>query len=968
MKPICLTLTFALLFTHALRAQTPYLAWQKCFGGPYCDDGQSITPTSDGGYIMIGFTYGAGGDVSGYHGNPEVGDYWAFKINSTGTIQWQVCLGGTYFDGGSTVLQTSDGGYLVGGQSASLPGDGNVTSTNHGGTDYWVLKLSSAGAIQWQNSYGGEQNEYLYALQPTPDGGYILAGNTLSVGGQVSGSHGGQDFWVVKINGSGTLQWQKSLGGSQDDGAYGVAVCPDGTIIVDGYTNSSDGNVTGYHGAEDMWVVKLDASGNLLWQHCLGGSQQDVGWAVVATADGGCVAAGYAQSSDGDVVGNHGFGDMWAVSLSSSTGAIRWQGCYGGSSNEFAYNMAATADGGYLLAGSTNSNDGEVTCYNSQSYQMGWVIKINGSGVLQWQQTLGGDYHDEEHSIQPTADGGVIVGGYTASSDLPDYHTDVGNVVGDFYVAKLTPVPTVTINSPAGTVCGGSGFTFIATPSAAPPAGSFYRWLVNGNPVATGASYLATGLVTGDQVSCQLVLVYVNYCNQDDFVYSNTVTMAVSGVQAPAISISDAPGPVCQGSTATFTASVTNGGGTPVYQWMVNGSPAGGSSAVFSSNNLNNGDLVTCDYSDNTNCAVPPSNTLTLQVTPVVVPSISISTPATSVCSGSAVNFTTTVTGGGTAPGYQWMLGSQPVGSNGPEFGSSTLTDGSVISCTLTSNASCATPATTVSNPIPIAVSAVLTSSVSIAYLPLTVCSGQPVVFTATATEAGGHPTYQWQVNGSPAGSNSPTFASSTLGTGDVVSCGLSDAVGCVTPSTASVSPVINATPVVGAAPAIILSKGQSTTLALPVTGDVAGYVWTPDLALSDPDVADPVATPLSTTTYTLTVTSPAGCVDSGQLLVKIFSSLAIPGAFSPNGDGHNDIFYVIGGPIGSEVKAFAVFDRWGQRVFQAHNTAPDDPAFGWNGNIGGQPAPMGAYVYEIVVGLADGTQQLYRGTVMLVR
>jgi gliding motility-associated-like protein len=108
--------------------------------------------------------------------------------------------------------------------------------------------------------------------------------------------------------------------------------------------------------------------------------------------------------------------------------------------------------------------------------------------------------------------------------------------------------------------------------------------------------------------------------------------------------------------------------------------------------------------------------------------------------------------------------------------------------------------------------------------------------------------------------------------------------------------------------------------------------------------------------------------LDSGQLIVKIFSSLTIPGAFSPNGDGHNDIFYVIGGPIGSEVKEFAVFDRWGQRVFQAHDTAPDDPAFGWSGNIGGQPAPMGAYVYEIVIGLADGTQKLYRGTVMLVR
>jgi gliding motility-associated-like protein len=192
--------------------------------------------------------------------------------------------------------------------------------------------------------------------------------------------------------------------------------------------------------------------------------------------------------------------------------------------------------------------------------------------------------------------------------------------------------------------------------------------------------------------------------------------------------------------------------------------------------------------------------------------------------------------------------------------------------------------------------------------------------------------------------------------------------VGCVIPSVTSVTPVINPTPSVGTAPVILLTKGQTTTLGLPVTGPVASYAWSPVASLSDPAVADPVAAPLTTTTYTLLVTSPDGCADSGHLTVKVFSALAIPAAFSPNGDGHNDIFYVIGGPIGSVIKDFGVFDRWGQRVFQVHEVAPDDPAFGWDGRIRGQLAPTGVYVYEILMGFADGTKQVYKGTVVLVR
>ena len=163
MRKLTLFLTFLLLACHsALLAQSPPVEWIKCYGGNYVDYEPTIEPTSDGGYIMIGVVDGPGGDVTGYHGNIDVGDYWVVKMDHQGTIQWSKCLGGTFFDEGQAVHEAPDGSFLVLGEAASLPGDGDVTTTNHGGTDFWLVRLSATGNILWQKSYGGEQNEYAY--------------------------------------------------------------------------------------------------------------------------------------------------------------------------------------------------------------------------------------------------------------------------------------------------------------------------------------------------------------------------------------------------------------------------------------------------------------------------------------------------------------------------------------------------------------------------------------------------------------------------------------------------------------------------------------------------------------------------------------------------------------------------------------------------------------------------------------
>ncbi|MHA1651797.1 MAG: hypothetical protein ACTSYB_16515, partial [Candidatus Helarchaeota archaeon] len=192
---------------------------------------------------------------------------------------------------------------------------------NHGGYDFWVVKLSSTGVIEWQKCLGGSNNDWVYSVQQTADGGYIVAGFTVSNDGDVSGNHDGEDFcdfWVVKLSSTGVIEWQKCLGGSNYERAYSVQQTADGGFIVAGETKSNDGDVSGNHGGYDFWVVKLSSTGVIEWQKCLGGINDEGAYSVQQTADGGYIVAGYTDSNDGDVSGKHGVCacDFWVVKLS----------------------------------------------------------------------------------------------------------------------------------------------------------------------------------------------------------------------------------------------------------------------------------------------------------------------------------------------------------------------------------------------------------------------------------------------------------------------------------------------------------------------------------------------------------------------------------------------------------------------------------------------------------------------------
>ena len=429
-----------MLFSGTLVFAQPSIVWQKCLGGSRNEvffwetPDESIQQTSDGGFIVACGTWSNDGDVSGNHGNA---DYWVVKLNSSGIIEWQKCLGGSDDEEAYSIQQTTDGGFIVAGYSKSNDGD---ISGHHGSTvysDYWVVRLNSSGNIVWQKSLGGSQSDRAHSIKQTSDGGFIVAGYSLSNDIDVSGNHGHADYWVVKLNSSGRIEWQKSLGGSGTDYAYSIQQTADGGFIVAGKSYSNDGDVSGNHGYSDYWIVKLDSSGDIEWQKSLGGSHPEEAYSIQQTSDGGFIVAGYSESNDGDISGHHGrtiYSDYWVVRLNSS-GNIVWQKSLGGSQSDRAYSIKQTSDGGFIVAGLTWSDDGDVSeNYGGRDY---WLVKLNSSGRIEWQKSLGGSQSDRGYSVQQTADGGFIVGGCSNSND-DDVSGNHGS--NDYWVVKLSPV------------------------------------------------------------------------------------------------------------------------------------------------------------------------------------------------------------------------------------------------------------------------------------------------------------------------------------------------------------------------------------------------------------------------------------------------------------------------------------------------------------------------------------------------
>ncbi len=427
--------------------QAPGIQWQKCLGGTGDDGAKCIIQTSDSGYVMAGSTISSDGDVSGDHINgPYNRDAWIVKLSPSGALQWQKCLGGTGDDAANCIIQTKDGGYAIAGLTTS--NDGDVSGIHGSNPDAWIIKLSSSGAIEWQKCFGGSFLDQANSIIQTSDGGYTVAGFTSSIDGDVSGNHGGSDAWVIHIDSLGNLKWQQCYGGSGEENANSIARTVDGGYIIGGSATSADGEVTRHHIGGvyqlDAWIIKIDSIGKLQWQKCLGGEQDDAANSIIETPGHEFIFAGFTSSSTGDVIGYHinadsGNSDFWVVKLDLN-GNIVWQKCLGGSDDDRAFSIANTSDQGVVATGYTRSSDGDVSGNHQNTGYDAWLVKLDFSGDLEWQKCLGGTDGDEAYSVIQDIGDGYTIAGTTKSNNDGDVSGFHGGEGYDAWVVNLNAV------------------------------------------------------------------------------------------------------------------------------------------------------------------------------------------------------------------------------------------------------------------------------------------------------------------------------------------------------------------------------------------------------------------------------------------------------------------------------------------------------------------------------------------------
>jgi predicted secreted protein len=336
--------------------------WDKTFGGAASDTAKGETEqTSDGGYAILGETmsFGAGS-----------WDFWLIKTDSEGNMQWNQTYGGTADDQSGDMCLTSDGGYALAGYTSSF---------GAGGRDFWLVKTDAAGNPLWNQTYGGTGVETANHVAQTADGGYALAGYTSSFGA------GGNDFWLVKTDGNGNMQWNQTYGGTGSEGGIDVLQTGDGGYALTGSTDSFGA------GGLDVWLIKTDASGNMQWNKTYGGTAADYGQCLAQSSDGGYVIGG--------VVSSYGAGsaDFWLLKTDGS-GNMLWNQTYGGTGNDGSTHFIQTADGGYAICG-----------YAAGSNQDAGLFKTDSAGNLQWNQTYGGTGTEVAYALLQTSDGGYLL-------------------------------------------------------------------------------------------------------------------------------------------------------------------------------------------------------------------------------------------------------------------------------------------------------------------------------------------------------------------------------------------------------------------------------------------------------------------------------------------------------------------------------------------------------------------------------
>lgn len=397
--------------------------WTKNYGGSNQESPGTILPTPDGGRIFCGTTNSSNFDVTGLHGTLK--DIWVVKISNTGVIQWQQTYQTTIDEDSYSIINTSDGGYAISG----------TTNYFSGNADVIVLKITSTGSLTWQKVFGSTSSsnpDRAWQIAETTDGGFVITGETYGTpnsdfAGQTN--HGSYDLFVAKLSSTGTFLWGKIMGGTQHERGFAIRQLTDGNILVAGRAVSDDGDVTGNHNnydSGDYWVIKMSPAGDVIWKKCYGGSGDETPYALIEKNNRYHILGttmNLSHAASGDVTNVLDGYDMWYLAIDTAGNIVRTK-CIGGSSSvDYGNDIAATLDNNFVITGSTHSND----TYVSGNHGLADValIKVDTLGNLLWSRLFGSTNYDNGNSICVNPDST-----YSILGSVTTVNGDVQNVYG----------------------------------------------------------------------------------------------------------------------------------------------------------------------------------------------------------------------------------------------------------------------------------------------------------------------------------------------------------------------------------------------------------------------------------------------------------------------------------------------------------------------------------------------------------
>ena len=429
-------------------AQTPSIVWDKTIGGSENDIAADMIQTSDGGFVIIG-TSSSLSTTQKSEDSKGGNDLWVVKINESGVILWDKTLGGSGSDIASGIIETLDGSLVIVGNSASpISEDKSENNIGGGGHDYWIVKLTSTGQKLWDKTFGSYDDDISTSIIETDDGGFVVGGYTWGMGnsGDRSGyGRGGYDFWIVKMTSNGQKLWEKSIAGRGHEKSPILKKTVDGGLIIFGSSGSSlEFDLTDKNnGRSDYWMIKLNSNGQILWDKSIGGSWEDNLQSVTVTTDNGYILAGISSSPKSfdkseDFKNYYGY-DFWIVKVNGSGNKV-WDRTIGGTSYEENCTAAIDTEGNVIIVGSTLSGVSGDKTENSKGGYDYWVVKLNSLGQKMWDKTIGGISVDKAKSIAITSSGDIVLLG-TSSSDISEDKSENSKGNEDYWIVKLSDTP-----------------------------------------------------------------------------------------------------------------------------------------------------------------------------------------------------------------------------------------------------------------------------------------------------------------------------------------------------------------------------------------------------------------------------------------------------------------------------------------------------------------------------------------------